>query len=459
MLTPERKTIALLSILLLALFLRVVNNTPEFASYWYDEAEYSLRAMHIVDHGGAYDPHFLRDHPPLFMYILAGIFSAFGSSWLVARGFVVLLGVATTLVLFLVGKALKDEKLGLICAAAFALSPLAVFVTREVVLEPLMSFFLFLTLLFLIRFDKAGRPRDGIASAVLLGLACITKVVAFVILIPLLFYVLKTKLHKKKVFWVSVAVFAVIVTPVYVMMLMSGFLGFHLVKFSDPSVYTVWGQPFLSSNFVSLLTFIGWVNVGFVPVALLAGTVLRANGWKFFRSLRGLSAINLFLVVWLLASLLFSLSYTVMGPHYDYSVLLPFIPLLAWAGYRYRRVLMIVLVVFLVVSLCGFLFLFKSDAMNETVKYVDSRIADGDSIISGDYSVMSYHFGDHEVVRLTAEDFLSGNHTFLVVDVARLESLLENASAETKIQAEYDRVYSSPCNIFDTTVYVYERTA
>lgn len=111
--------ILLLLILLLAAFLRIANNNPGYFSVWVDEADYANRAIYVLDHNWNYDSDKLFDHPPLYIYALAMPFSVFGSSWEVARGFNVVLGLLAVIVMYCIGKELKDERLGLLVALLF----------------------------------------------------------------------------------------------------------------------------------------------------------------------------------------------------------------------------------------------------------------------------------------------------------------------------------------------------
>ena len=122
-----------------------------------DEAVYSGQAAAIADEGdlGEFFPIF-RAHPLLFQALisigflldLAGPFER-----MVSAG----VGVATVVVVYMLGSLLYGRKAGLIAALFMALMPYHVVVTRQVLLDAPMTLFATLTLYLVARFALSGR--------------------------------------------------------------------------------------------------------------------------------------------------------------------------------------------------------------------------------------------------------------------------------------------------------------
>ena len=69
-------------------------------------------------------------HPPLFYLILAPLFSIFGADIAVLRGLTATYGVLTTGLVYLVGKDLVSQRIGLLASALFAIYPVAIMHNR-----------------------------------------------------------------------------------------------------------------------------------------------------------------------------------------------------------------------------------------------------------------------------------------------------------------------------------------
>jgi 4-amino-4-deoxy-L-arabinose transferase-like glycosyltransferase len=200
--------IVLIIVFIAAVVIRIVNNTPYFLYMWQDEAEYSMRAIYILDHGGGYNPEKLFDHPPMFMYVLASLFAVLGNDWFVGRGISIFLGLITMLGFYLLGKSWKDPKLGLYMAAVFAVAPITVMVNRHVLIDNLLGLFMVGIILSILKYDRTGEHKYLYLMGFLAALTFYTKYTAIIILPPIVYYFYTKKLWHTKEGRICTAIFA-----------------------------------------------------------------------------------------------------------------------------------------------------------------------------------------------------------------------------------------------------------
>lgn len=136
------------------------------------------------------------EKPPLFIWLQAISMHFFGVNEFAARFPNGVLGIATLVTLYGIGKKLADEKLGLWWALAYAGSWLPHFYFKSGIIDPTFNFFIFLAIYCAFRIAYAAKPaRLAILSGIFLGLAVMTKgpVAILVSVLTLLFYWLYKK--------------------------------------------------------------------------------------------------------------------------------------------------------------------------------------------------------------------------------------------------------------------------
>lgn len=166
-------TLALVTIFSLALTLRLVYINS--VGYNSDEAVYAGQAAALANAPVLKDifPVF-RAHPLLFQFILALSFSFGVYDWL-ARLVVVLVGLATIWLVYVMGKRLYGANAGLIAALFLAVMPYHVIPTRQVLLDGPMTLCATLTLFLLIRFSETEQPLWLYAAGAGMGLTFLSK--------------------------------------------------------------------------------------------------------------------------------------------------------------------------------------------------------------------------------------------------------------------------------------------
>lgn len=168
-----RRWALLLAVLGLALGLRLLAlssllGTPYGEHLVIDESVYHSWALQLAH--GTWEPTTVYRFSPLYAYVLALVYAAFGASPLHARILSVLLGTATCLLVYLLGRSLEDRRTGLLAALAVALyQPLILY--NVVPLKTSLSVCLF-ALILVVLVHALREPRSGrlFGVGILLGL-------------------------------------------------------------------------------------------------------------------------------------------------------------------------------------------------------------------------------------------------------------------------------------------------
>lgn len=439
----KKTHVYLLGIILLAIFLRVFNNNPSFYSFWVDEASFANRSIFILDHGGQYSPDYLFDHPPLFLYVQAFFFQLFGTDWYVARGVGVLFGTLTVLVVYLIGREWRDERLGLMLAALFAVQTMMVKMNRQAMIENLLLLLMAVSFLAIIKYEKSERPRFLCVSALFFGLSVITKFTSLVFLFPLLAYVIFKKLYSKRAFYYSVAIILLIVVPVILVMLPHGFIGFHLRKTSGSGIGYWIGDFFLDLGHTgAFIMTVTELNIGLAPfIIFLAYDVKwsrRALLPATMKAWIGRNMVASFVVVWAAASLIVFTFITFMTEQYVFTMLFPILLLMGLVFHRYTKWLAaVVMAVFLVITAIWIGQAGYRRASNDTVVFLQGNVGPGDSLIASDSPVFEYYFPDNEVFGTTFKNVLIKNATYLVLKTDYYDKLLQNETMRPVVNDHY----------------------
>src|SRR5450759_1174580 len=140
-------TVALLAIVILALFLRVYHWGTQ--SVWYDEA-FSIWVAKM-DLAQLARVTAADTHPPLYFLILHGWIGLFGDSELAVRFLSALFGVLAIPMMYMLGKLLFDSEAGLWGALILAMSSFNIAYSQEARMYTLMLLLALLSMYFFIR--------------------------------------------------------------------------------------------------------------------------------------------------------------------------------------------------------------------------------------------------------------------------------------------------------------------
>lgn len=134
-------------------------------------------------------------HPPLFFMMVAALVKLFGSGLLVERSLTACFGVATAVVVYLIGRELFGRKAGFLSGLLYVLYPSAVYFNRVGFANNLLTLLLVLCMYFFVRYLGERRRLWFYLSVASAGLSTITEIQGFctVAALMLLFWVYDRK--------------------------------------------------------------------------------------------------------------------------------------------------------------------------------------------------------------------------------------------------------------------------
>lgn len=126
------------------------------------------------------------NNPPLYNGLISTVLRFGVSPVAGARVVSVLAGIATVVVLFLLGRLLYDEYTGLVAAAAYAVMPGVVLTNHSIQVDSVFVALLVAGVFYYVRSVRRGAMTDAIIGGVLLGLSMLTKQPALLALLGLI---------------------------------------------------------------------------------------------------------------------------------------------------------------------------------------------------------------------------------------------------------------------------------
>lgn len=190
-------------------------NMHGYPYYENDEATYASRAWMVANEGKLDVYTYRYDHAPLGWMLLAawqmasGSVSAFGSLLEDGRVFMLLIHLASTILVYVIARRFSNGSrlAGTVAVVFFALSPIAIYFQRRILLDNIMTFWLLLSV-FLATQPKQ-RLKFYILSAFAFGVAVLTKLNA-IFIAPAILYIVWFRAHRQHrmhatAYWMSVA--------------------------------------------------------------------------------------------------------------------------------------------------------------------------------------------------------------------------------------------------------------
>jgi|GEM_PF-1402514 len=187
----------LLIVLIIALILRVpfLNSIPVW--YWDEGAMLSL-ASNLLE--GRMQLFALKypfvPHPPLYILLASFFVSILGGGILSLRVLTILLGVCTTIILFISGRGAFDIKVGFLAALFYAIHPAAIFWNRTGISNNLVVLFSVSSLYFMVKFIREKEFFPLYWGSFLSGLALISGVFGFASMVAV--YLITFRFSKNK---------------------------------------------------------------------------------------------------------------------------------------------------------------------------------------------------------------------------------------------------------------------
>ena len=190
----------------------------------WDEALYAVRAEGILLFGGLIDQTpfsigglYSSLHPPLYIWLTSLSFVIFGVTEFAARLVSAVFGALTLVVIYQLGKELKNAAVGFVAALLFGLNPFVTFLARQGQFDTTMVFFLSVAALWFLKTDAKGKTLPAVYSGLAVGAALMTKLfVGFGI--PLTFFLWKVfhpgeRVFPWRLFFVSIGAMVLVAVP------------------------------------------------------------------------------------------------------------------------------------------------------------------------------------------------------------------------------------------------------
>jgi len=317
---------------------------------------------------------------------------------------------------------------------------------RQVMIENLLLLLLSASFLAVIKFERTGRRSFFVLGAVFFALAMMTKFTAAFFIIPFGAYVLVRKLYRKRLLYLSAALFILIVIPVILMMLPHGFLDFHFRKTSGGGIGYYIGDRFVEfGHFAALVMTLNELNIGILPFVLFLYSDVdwpkkplgTQNILKWARE----RPRSFFLVIWAASCMLFFSLFTFMTAQYIYTMLVPILMLLGIILCKKGKLFMLVVGIFLLITVVSISYTESRTASNDTVEYLKGHVKEGDVLVASDEPVFSYYFPENEVHKDTDRDAASVNATYMVLKTSIYDHLMHNATLDQLLSTRYSQVF------------------
>ena len=226
------------------------------------------------------------EKPPFFTWLQVASMKIFGINEFAARFPNAICGIITLLVLFNIGRKLRDTRFGLIWVLLYACSIFPFFFFKSGIIDPWFNLFIFLGTYFFIVFTQQNSTRTPYLlvslSALFLGLAILTKgPVGFLIFLLTFFVYLIIKRFKLDYNWKQVLLFFVVLAFVggfwFILQILNGnfdiFKDFILYQIRLFRTEDAGHGGFLFYHFVMLL-------IGVFPASIIALPTFRRSVLK-----------------------------------------------------------------------------------------------------------------------------------------------------------------------------------
>jgi len=377
----NRKWIYLL-ILFVIIVLRLCYMGVNEDNYYWDEMVYLHLSDNIKD-GGYYSSIGEEFRAPLFPFLL----SFFNQMHLIMF-FLVIIGLV---LIYYLGSEIYNEEVGLISAIILGAMELYFFYSFKLLAEPLTIIFLVGAMILLYK-SKKNNHFIYLAS-VLMGLAVLTKYLAGVFAVSVFLYLMYKKRWKELI--ISCLIFILVLTPIFVLGVINygNPLGMILDNFFMNTVES--GGIFY--YFLHFMEIFGW----FIPLMFFFGLTSKKEK----------KPLLFFIVIYFIVLLLISTKYD------RFLILLfPFVAIIASFGiYKFKRVGLIFLVIWVIFSIQGGLDLIEMDRGNTEFLISSAQELNLNGTVMSNSPVYFLHFSYMEIVDIPKE-LVDVDFDYLILD-------------------------------------------
>jgi uncharacterized membrane protein len=186
--------IALLAIVLLGLALRVYHLTAE--SFWWDEVYSAVTSRQALP--GIVSAASADVHPPLYYFLLHYWEDLFGTSDFAVRSLSVLFGVSAIPMIYVLGRRLFDEEVGIVSALILAISSFNIEYSQEARMYSLMVLLALLSMYFFVCFLERNTVSTSFGYVLATTLLVYSHVLGLLMLVAQNVYLVTVLLLSKK---------------------------------------------------------------------------------------------------------------------------------------------------------------------------------------------------------------------------------------------------------------------
>ena len=249
-------------IAIIAFYLRLIG-LNKVGGFWYDEAASYFSAIQSFPFGIVHHSLTADLHPPLYFLLLHLWMKLFGNTDLAIRFFSLTLGVLTVPVMYLAGKSLNSKRTGILAAIFTAINSLLIYYSQEVRVYALVVLLTALSILFLIKVDKAPNKKNYaglvISNTAMIYAASLSFIFIFFQALSYLIYIFFKDRNRVKSFVTSQIIILIISLPfILTLVHFQSALTKSFVNPFDWAVFTAlcpiyaiqdWFSPFLMNIF------------------------------------------------------------------------------------------------------------------------------------------------------------------------------------------------------------------
>lgn len=329
----------LVMIIVLGIALRIYHLSVPFAGFHaVKEAQFADMALHFQERGNYLIPetHFEGINTNVFFpgWLIMWSWNIFGNYEWAARLPFLIMGVISILLLYLIGKELYDEKVGIFASFFLAISPMVAYFSRNAQGESPLIFFSLLSIYLFIRFYFTYNKKYLFLSSIALLFAVMSKYLALFLFLPIGWYLFKNRKESGLKIKDYLLYFVIPILPTFTFM--------HYVKIAARSAPFHSNYDFITVGFTNLnalfdihthiyrlVHFVGGVN----PIVFLLAVfgfyiIFKDFNNKLVTKAVGLSNGNsdIFVLLWLLGYFLAYFTFLNIATPGNNYYLLSFIP-------------------------------------------------------------------------------------------------------------------------------------
>ncbi|MBU8934253.1 MAG: glycosyltransferase family 39 protein [candidate division Zixibacteria bacterium] len=173
-----------LAVLTRLIYLWIYQGLPEWEQLTVDNNYHHHWAQSLASGNIIGDTTYFR--APFYSFCLGLLYAVFGPSLWVARLLGIAIGVASVFLTYLLGRRIGNQKIGVIAAVIHAIYPMALYFESELLLDPLFTLLLQISLYRLLVWIDHRTLAGALGVGLMLGLAAITRPTALVLVVPMI---------------------------------------------------------------------------------------------------------------------------------------------------------------------------------------------------------------------------------------------------------------------------------